>query len=350
MNEKASSRVADAPDSAAEALRITVVTDGRAGNAAQALGLAEALGRRGAVRIEERVVQPRGGAAMLPAQGWHMLGALPGWPAMAVREAGRLLTPLAPSRLVIGAGRRAAPIVAHLAARDRVQSVQLLSPQMSLEAFSLVAAPAHDGLDAPNTISTLGSLGRLSPGAIAAAGGALPARTRAAIEALPQPRVGVLLGGPSGSARWSGADADRFLDSSAALASEAHGLVVTASRRTDPRLAERLRAALPARALWLWDGTGANPYPGLLSLVDAVLVTADSVNMASEAAASGLPVHVFGISALGAKLQAFHAALEVQGAARSFRGKIEQWRYAPLLEADRVAGIVAERLLRGWPA
>ena len=43
---------------------------------------------------------------------------------------------------------------------------------------------------------------------------------------------------------------------------------------------------------WVWDGGGDNPYLALLADADAIFVTPDSVNMASEAAATGRPVYV----------------------------------------------------------
>ncbi|MEL6769131.1 MAG: mitochondrial fission ELM1 family protein [Pseudomonadota bacterium] len=345
MNRKASH---DGRAPLSSALTITVLTDGRAGNRAQALGLAEALARRGEALIAERIVTLKDPLDLLPARLWHALRALPGWPAMGLREGGRTLAPLCPGPLLIGAGRRAAPVVAHLAQREGAPSVQILDPQMDPGTFSLVAAPAHDGLAAPNAVATLGAVGRVTAQSIAEARAALPPALGARIEALPRPRLAVLLGGSSRNAGWDDGDGQSLVEACRRLEAEGHGLVVTPSRRTDAALIERLRTALPAGTGFLWDGAGPNPYPGMLALVDAVLVTADSVNMASEAAAAGLPVHVFPIARLAPKHRAFHAALEAQGASRPFEGRIDHWRYPPLAEADRLAGIVAERLLPHW--
>ncbi|MEM7498117.1 MAG: mitochondrial fission ELM1 family protein [Pseudomonadota bacterium] len=346
MNRKASRRGREPQSST---LPIMVLTDGRAGNRAQALGLAEALARRGAARIEERVATLRRPFDLLPATAWHALRALPGWPAAGLRDPDATLAPLGQEALVIGAGRRAAPLVAYLAARDRVACVQLLDPQMDPGAFGIVAAPAHDGFEALNAVATLGSVGRIDRATLASAEGAIPPDLRVTIEALPRPRVGILLGGSSRSARWHAEDEEAFIDACVSLARTGYGLVVTPSRRSDPAVIAALRRRLPAAGHWLWNGDAANPYPGLLGLVDAVLATADSVNMASEAAATGLPVHVFPIRDLGAKHRAFHAALEAHGASRPFDGHIARWTYPPLAEAERLAGIVAERLLDGWP-
>jgi mitochondrial fission protein ELM1 len=156
----------------------------------------------------------------------------------------------------------------------------------------------------------------------------------------------VLLGGPSAAARFGGGTAGRLVEALQGLAERGHGLMVTPSRRTPEGLVARLRDRLGERAL-VWDRTGENPYPGILGLADAVLVTQDSVNMASEAASTGKPVHVFALNRVSAKLRAFHAALEARGAARRFEGAIETWDYPPLAEADRVAAEIDARLLAG---
>ncbi|MEO0427078.1 MAG: mitochondrial fission ELM1 family protein [Pseudomonadota bacterium] len=346
MNRKAS-HGDETPISSA--LDVTVLTDGRAGNRAQALGLAEALVRLGPATIQERTVVLRRPFDLMPAGLWHALRPLPGWPAMALRDGSAALAPLGPQPLLIGAGRRAAPIVAALARRTGAPSVQLLDPQIDPGAFSLVAAPAHDGLRAPNAVTTLGAVGRVTAESITAARAALPAALVAEIKALPRPRIGILLGGNSRSARWSAEEVEGFIAACRHLAAEGQALAITPSRRTDPSVIAALREALRGEGHYLWDENATNPYPGMLGLVDAVLVTADSVNMASEAAASGLPLHVFPIAHLDRKLRAFHDALRAQGASRTFEGRIEHWSYPPLAEADRLAAVVADRLLPDWP-
>ncbi len=60
----------------------------------------------------------------------------------------------------------------------------------------------------------------------------------------------------------------------------------------------------------LWDGKGENPYATFLAHADALIVTADSVNMNGEAAATGKPVYVFEPSAGSAKFRRFHRDFE----------------------------------------
>lgn len=330
--------------SATASAAIWALSDGRAGNRAQALGLAEAVSRATGLGAAERIVEP-GAAARLPAWAWHALGhMLPGWPEAGLAAGSEALRPPWP-RVVIGAGRRVAPLVAALGRRHGMRTVQCLTPQMPLSAFDMVVAPDHDRLEAPNAVATLGSVGRVTPQRIAAETERLAPSLGARAAALPRPRIAVLVGGPGRAAGWGPDDGTRLISALIALTETGHGLIVTYSRRTEPSVAAGLADALdPARAI-VHTGEGENPYPAMLGLADAVIVTADSVNMASEAACTGLPIHVFHVAEPAPKARVFHSVLEARGIARPYEREIGAWAYQPLAEADRVALIIAERLL-----
>lgn len=295
---------------------VRVLTDGRPANLTQALGLAEALARIVAVEIETAEVRLEGWRARLP--GPLAAAALPrgAWSALRPRP-----------DLAIGAGRRG-NLAARLLARAGVPAVAVLDPGRPLGDFAAVVLPEHDRRRGGNVLTTLGAMSRLTPQAIAAAPCPVPR--------LPAPRLAVLIGGPSRSAGFDAgallADLDRF---------RGWSVIATASRRTPAGLVARLRAARPGD--FIWDGTGPNPYPGMLGLADAVLVTADSISMASEAATSGRPVFVSGRPSPG-KNARFHAALAARGIARPAEAAPALWRYPPLAEADRIAALLARRL------
>ncbi len=99
----------------------------------------------------------------------------------------------------------------------------------------------------------------------------------------------------------------------------------------------RLAAALEGTGAFLWSGDGENPYLGALGWADAFLVTADSVNMACEAAGTGKPVHIFPLPGGSEKFRKFHDSLTSRGISRPFTGTIESWQYEPLDETGRAA-------------
>ncbi|MEM8539070.1 MAG: mitochondrial fission ELM1 family protein [Pseudomonadota bacterium] len=317
-----------------EVAEIWVLTDGRAGNVAQALGLAEAIGRQRPVHIVQKTIGLNWlGRLVPPGLAVRFRANVDGWPFNGLSQGADDLQGPWPN-MVIGAGRRSAPVVAALRSLHGVTAVQMLDPQCPPTAFDAVIVPAHDQLAGANVLTTLGAVNRITSDRIAAAAedwGRLADR----------PHVAVLIGGPSRSATFSEADAENLALALEALSAE-HDLVVTTSRRTPVALAEQIACLLAGRGV-VWTGEGPNPYPAMLSGASAVLVTEDSVNMASEAATAGVPVHVFSLTRIHAKFAEFHRALFDHGASRQFNGALERWDYAPLAEGDRIAGELIRR-------
>lgn len=329
--------------------QILCLTLGEGGTRAQALGLAEALQRQAGVRLTERRFGIRRWARRLPAAGWHRACHLvPHWPELTLQGGPALLSPL-PGRgpvFVVGAGRHTAPALLELARRLRtngrqVASIMVLDPELPFELFDAVVLPRHDGLSGPNVLPILGSLGRITGVGITQEA----ARQSSRFSHLPAPRLAVLIGGPAREFDWTSADSTRLKQSLIALSENGWSLLITPSPRSDPALMRTLRATLSKDRCWVWDGCDENPYPALLGLSDAVLVTEDSVNMVSEAAASGRPVHAFRLTGRHPKMDQFHNAIRAQGAVRDFDGSIGQWSYPTLAETDRIASLLVERHL-----
>ena len=88
------------------------------------------------------------------------------------------------------------------------------------------------------------------------------------------------------------------------------------------------------------------PYYGMLGPADAIVVTADSVNMASEACSTGKPVYVIDLPGGSEKFRGFHQTLRDDGFTRPFTGILEDREYQPLndvqLAADRVREIMVD--------
>ncbi|MEE8173149.1 MAG: ELM1/GtrOC1 family putative glycosyltransferase, partial [Alphaproteobacteria bacterium] len=123
------------------------------------------------------------------------------------------------------------------------------------------------------------------------------------------------------------------------------GLLITASRRTPAPSFAALESALAGAPAYVWRGEGANPYLGFLALADAVLVTADSVSMVSDACASGKPVHILALAGRrSARFARFFDRLEAEGAVRPFTGTLDSWAYEPLNDCALAAGEIRRRL------
>lgn len=321
-----------------------VITEGHPGIEVQAIALAEALG------LKPKVIRVK--APLL----WGWLP-VTGWPApiFFARLKGAPLKPPWPD-ILITCGRRSAALAFAIRRKSKSEgalgtfAIQILNPQVEVKGLDVVVTPRHDLANlykhrhgGPNVIATLGSLHPLNPELLAEAAD----RMRARFAHLRRPLVTVLVGGPS-SAFSMGPDSMGQLGAQLRDLHERTGcgLAVMTSRRTGEENVAKLAATLEGTGAYFWDGEGENPYRALLGLCDAVVVTCDSVNMATEAAASGKPVYVamFEADVTSHRVESFHEDLRGAGHARVFEGEIDfSWSPEPLLETPRIAAEIRSR-------
>ena len=307
-----------------------IVTDGKAGMESQCLGLAEALGLDPVIKR----IRPRFPWSTLPPQCWIA-------PLSAISDAGDPLGPPWPDLLIATGRATVAPAAAIKRANPATVAVQIQNPTIDPARFDLVVTPSHDRLIGPNVIQTMGALHRVTPGRLEEATNEF--RDRYA--ALPRPLTGVLIGGANRQYRMSGATASRLgnLMADAARATGG-GLAITPSRRTGDDNLSAILAPLAGLPVDVWDGTGDNPYFGILALADALVVTSDSVNMVTEACATGKPVYIFDLNGGSAKFGRFHTAFREAGMTRPFEGRTDSWIYTPPDDMTRATEAVRKLL------
>ncbi|HXQ50811.1 MAG TPA: mitochondrial fission ELM1 family protein [Stellaceae bacterium] len=311
---------------------VWAVHDGKVGMASQVLGLAEAVGWP---VVEKRLDIRAPWSHLVPPLWFH--------PLAAVGAGGDRLEAPWPD-LLIGCGRNAvAPALAvKRASGGRTFWVHIQDPRFARARADLMVVPSHDSPRGPNVVATLGAVHRVTPARLADG-----ARRHAALlAALPRPLVAVLLGGDNRVYRLTPQRIAVLADQLATLARQGIGLAITPSRRTSQDALDLLHERLRGLPAFIWDGSGDNPYFGMLGLADAIIVTADSVNMVSEAAATGKPVHVVALEGGSAKFARFHRAMAEAGITRPFCGTIEAWTYRPPDEAARAAALIRERVAR----
>jgi mitochondrial fission protein ELM1 len=318
-------------------LRIWVVTDGRAGIEAQALGLAEAIAELTPTTISvKRIAWPRW-MARIPSQ-------LNIAPLKLLTASSDPIEPPWPD-LWIGNGRAAIPLSIGVRrwAAGRTFVVQLQDPLRPSRLFDLVVPPNHDRLDGENVFGIVGTPHRVTPARLALEA----ARFTDRLQGLPNPKVAVLIGGKSKAFDLSPRRAARLADQIAAAVAQVGGsLLLTFSRRTPEAAKAVMRERLIALPGLIWDGEGDNPYFAFLEAAEVILVTEDSANMPTEAAATGKPVYLLKMDGAQARKRRFHTELASLGIIRWFDGALEDWRYKPLRETERAAAEVLRRMGR----
>lgn len=319
-----------------------VITEGYAGVEVQALALADALG----LIPEIMSVKAPSLWRWLPVSVWPA-------PILFARLQGVRIRPPWPD-VLITCGRHSAALALAIRAESKrggavgTFAIHILNPQIDSKGLDVVVTPRHD-LDnlrrhrhgGPNVIPTFGSLHSLEPSGLAREA----ERVRDRFADLPRPLVAVLVGGLSKNYEMNadsmealGLGLRRLHDSSGC------GFVVMPSRRTKEKNIAVLNDSLSGIGAYFWDGAGENPYRGILGLADALVVTCDSVNMITEAAAAGKPVYVAKFQANSNRVESFIEHMRAAGHVRIFDGEIDfSWAPAPLLETPQVAAEIAAR-------
>jgi mitochondrial fission protein ELM1 len=314
-------------------ISIWAVSDGRAGIEGQTTGLAEAVARLRPAEVSVKRVDWRGGVGRLP---WrmHVL------PSLTLAPGSGLAPPWPDLWIAAGRATLALSVGVRRWSRGRTFVVQVQDPRIDPARFDLVIPPRHDGLTGPNVVPITGSPHGITPEKLAEA----RARFADRLGALAGPRVAVLIGGNSKAYELTSDRASVLAREIAQAVTETGGsLMLTFSRRTPMAARTLMTARLRDLPGMIWDESGENPYFAFLAYADHILVTEDSTNMATQAAATGKPVHLLTLDGGGAKFRRLHDELEGLGVARPFSGWLEDWTYPPLAETERAAAEALHR-------
>ena len=82
----------------------------------------------------------------------------------------------------------------------------------------------------------------------------------------------------------------------------------------------------------------------MLACADAIIVTADSVSMVSEAVATHAPVLLGRLPGRSARIGAFMDALAGEDRLRDFTGRLDLWPVQPVNDTEAAAAELRRRL------
>ncbi|MCB8879672.1 mitochondrial fission ELM1 family protein [Acidisoma cellulosilytica] len=303
-----------------------ILTEPYAGLQSQALGLAEAAG----LAPDTRTLTARFPWRYVSAPRWP-------WPLSSVQP--EAIAGPRPG-LILSCGGMAAAVGSAIRSPDH-RVVHIQNPRMAFSKFDLIIVNRHDEVTGPNVIVTRTALHRVTQTRLEEA----RARWAPVFAHLPRPLVAVLVGGTNGRFKLDAPVAANLAQSLAGMMDNDHvGLMLTPSRRTDPKATAAFRDALEPRGAYVWDGAGENPYFGMLALADMIVVTIDSVSMVSEGAATAAPVMLAPLPGRSRRIGIFTDGLIADGRVRHFQGRYEHWPVAPLDDTAEAAQDMRRRL------
>ncbi len=260
------------------------ITDGSAGMVAQVRSLAIAMG----ITPEMKIISLKKPFVWLPNVFYNgcLLKFVLGH---ALRNPEIIASPH--PEMIISCGRKAALVSAAIKkANKNVKVVHIQDPQMSPKNFDVVVAMEHDKVTGGNVIKTKFALHSISPESLGSACEIFMPH----FSAYPRPHIAVLLGGSTNKYKLTKERMETVIvDLQEWLAGTKGSLLITPSRRTGAEnIADLQKAFAGNKNVYIYDGKEENPYMGLLACADEIIVTNDSVNMMSEAFATGKPVTI----------------------------------------------------------
>ncbi len=263
--------------------------------------------------------------------------------------------------LLLASGRRTVPVARWIKrqANGRTKLVHIGRPWAPLSLFDLVISTAQYQLPArTNVLMNNLTLNRHPADILAAAA----ARWTPVFSEYPRPLIGVLVGGNARPFVFDRDTATALARAAKSMADSLGGsLLVVTSRRSGEAATDALFAELPANAfLHRFQSAQENPYHGILALADRFIVTGDSASMLSEACLSGKPVHMFSLpEEVSLDMRVLRAARRIclgrGGGLNRFLARV----YEALLNVGIVAGstrdmrlfhqtLMANGLVRSW--
>ena len=333
------------PDKAAS---IMVISDGTTGMRLQALALGEAIKASGhaAPKLGDFVTTPPTLLRQLP----RLARYLPlSWLRVMV---GPKLAGLSISNpaIIITCGRRMAGLSIAMrrlgrtdATEGKTRTIHIQDPRLPPQYLDILIVPKHDPTRGPNVITSMASLNRLNDSKIAQAAASLDSKWTS----LPAPCIAVLLGGDNRRYHVSAAMIGKMAKKlSKFAASSSASLALIPSRRTPSKLLSQLTKLLDTTPHAVMNSRDENPYPGILGHAVAIIVTSDSVNMASEAAVTGKPVLIAQWQAETGRIGAFHEAMMKAGHTAPLGNNIPKNSFIPLFEMPFIMRRVNDLLLR----
>jgi mitochondrial fission protein ELM1 len=250
------------------------LTDGSAGMNAQVQALAEAMG----IEVQMHKVEVNKAWEYLPNAAYD-LGLAHLFP---------VTSSLPEAKLIISCGRKGA--LASASYKGDAKRIHIQDPQMNTKHFDVVIVMEHDNRKGPNILVTPYALHKITDARMQAAG----AQWEPKFSHLPRPWNAVLIGGSTNKYQFNETAMEQLISDIGRISGS---LLITTSRRTGEKniaLLQKHFGGKPSRA-FLYTGALENPYLGMLACADHIHVTNDSVNMMSEAVASGKPLSILNL-------------------------------------------------------
>ena len=218
--------------------------------------------------------------------------------------------------------------------KKEIFSIHIQNPRINLKNFHLLVIPQHDRINGKNLLLSNGAIHHITPRLLKENKKHFCKK----FSELPRPIAGVLIGGSSKAYKFDQPSSERLIKKLISLHKNTNcSFVISPSRRTEKWLTESIKDGLGDIPKYIWDKKETNPYIGILSSADAIIVTCESVSMISESCATGKPIYLFEYKGKSKRIKIFHEMMYKKGYAKPLGNSLEKWKYKIPNETEVIA-------------
>ena len=246
--------------------------------------------------------------------------------------------------LIISCGRKSVIPSIHLKSisNKKVFNIHIQDPKVNFKHFDFIVAPEHDGINGANVITTKGAIHYLTENEIEESKDYL----NSFIKKDERKIWTLIMGGPTKYYDYSTSNMKHIFTSLYKLLKKYDfQVVVIPSMRTPMNTIHHAKEFFGENHT-VFTKVNKKAYLSALAISEKIVVTCDSSSMISEAALTGKPVYIAGISPKknDIRFQRFRDLFRKLNIIRNLGEEVENWNYEKLDETNRVARIIKNKI------
>ena len=244
--------------------------------------------------------------------------------------------------IVISCGRKSVipSIYLKKKLKEKIMSIHIQDPKVSLGNFDYIVAPEHDGLFGSNVLQSKGAIHYLRDDELN------ENKTYLKSQINKEKVVSFIVGGPNKYYNYEDSLIDViFSKVKKNFIENDYQLIFIPSMRTPKNIINKAKEYFDHNQIIIQD-IDKKAYLSSLELADHIVVTCDSTSMISEAAMTGKPIYVAQMPNVkkNARFQKFFELFESLNIIRNLENSVEKWNYKKLNETDRISSYIKDQL------
>ena len=220
--------------------------------------------------------------------------------------------------------------------KDKIMTIHIQDPKVSLNNFDLIVAPEHDGLEGKNVLKSKGAIHYLTESELKENKSFLKSKVEK------EKIVTLVVGGPNKYYDYNDTVIDEiFLKVKENFINKGYQLIFIPSMRTPKKVTIKAKNYFDKNQIIISD-VDKKAYLSSLIIANHIIVTCDSTSMISEAAMTGKPIYVAQMPAIkkNYRFKNFFDLFKSLNIIKDLENSVDDWKYEKLNETKKISGYI----------